>query len=393
MAGFEYKNGNNSTQGANTITHFYDRAGIEAANAKNVYAQFAEKKTMPLKSGKTYKISRWQHAFDRAIGSADFAKYGFLTSRNIDDVTTGLNNAKLPEGSGARNQVTFQKVTVETNCARYGEMIEYTDEVDLFSEDIMQTRYREELGALANRRNEDLIQLDMLGTTNVLYSGAATSLATMGNGIVANGSLDNEYRISYDFIRRCVKKLVRNRAEKNTEIVTGSIKVDTRTINRAFYAIIGAEVKYDLENTTRGKANTEQFAYIPVYQYGDASKLAEGEVGAMHEVRFIESESAVVYHGKGVAVPAGYVGTLSYTGTIGSGAKFDVFPILFPTKGAFATVGLKGQNKVTFRSQDPSKTELNNPYGTKGFFSYNFWYAGIILQEEKLLKGLVLATA
>lgn len=392
MAVMEYKDGNNSTSGANTILHWYDRAGINAANAKNVYAQFADRKSMPTKSGKKYKISRWQHIYDRDLNAADFAKYGFLSSRNVEDVTNGLNQAKLPEGSGARNQVTFQKVTMETTCASYGEMIEYTDEVELFSEDVMQTRYREELGALANVRNEDLIQLDMLGTGNVLYSGLATNLATMGNGITAGGTLDDQYRISYDLLRRAVKKLVRNRAEKNTEIVTGSNKIDTRTINRAYYAIIGPEVKFDLENTTRGKNNTEEFAYIPAYKYADASNLAEGEVGAMHEVRFIESETAVVYRGKGATVPAGYTGTLSYTGAAGTG-KFDVFPILFPTKGAFATVGLKGQDKITFRSQDPKQTELSNPYGTKGFFSYRFWYAGIILQEEKLLKTLVLASA
>ena len=108
----------------------------------------------------------------------------------------------------------------------------------------------------------------------------------------------------------------------------------------------------------------------------------------MHEVRFIESETAMVYAGQGAAIPSGYTGTLSNNGT-----KFDVFPILFPTKGAFATVGLKGKNKIVFRQQSPDKVELGNPFGTKGFFSYNFWYAGIVLQPERLLKMLVLATA
>ena len=86
-------------------------------------------------------------------------------------------------------------------------------------------------------------------------------------------------------------------------------------------------------------------------------------------------------------------GTLAYTGTIGTDAKFDVHAILFPTEGAFATVGLKGQGKINFKAQDPSKIELINPYGTTGFFSYNFFYAGIILEEEKLLKILVSASA
>ncbi len=393
MARNIYGNGINSSHGENTIRHYYDRAGIEASNAKNVYGQFASRKSMPTKYGKTYKISRWQHIYDRDLNDTDFAKYGFLSSRDIADVTTSLAGATLAEGAGKQNEVTFQKVTIETSFNRYGEMIDYTDEVELWSEDYIQTRYREELGALANQRMEDLIQLDMLGTNNVLYSGLGTSQATMGVGIVADASLDDEYRVSYDLIRRAVKKLVRNRAQKNTSIVTGSTKIDTRTINRAYYAIIGNEVKYDLENTTKGKNGYEEFAYIPSYKYADASNLAENEVGCLHEVRFIESESAVIYRNQGHEVPDNYTGTLSYTGEIGNGAKFDVFPILFPTKDAYATVGLKGHNKVKFRSQDPAKTELSNPYGTQGFFSYNFWFAGLILQEERLLKAYVLASA
>ena len=57
----------------------------------------------------------------------------------------------------------------------------------------------------------------MLATTNVVYPFAATSLATMGNGLVADGSLDHNYMASYDFFRRCVAKLKANRADKVTE--------------------------------------------------------------------------------------------------------------------------------------------------------------------------------
>jgi hypothetical protein len=36
---------------------------------------------------------------------------------------------------------------------------------------------------------------------------------------------------------------------------------------------------------------------------------------------------------------------------------------------------------------------LDNPYGTKGFFSANMWYAGLVLDETKLARINVLATA
>lgn len=386
-----YKAGNDSTQGANTIVHFYDRAGVKAANRVNLYGQFADRKSMPKKMGKSFKISRFLHMYDRALSDKDFSAKGYLTARSIDELTTNLETqAAIPEGAGAVNKRTLQKVTMETSLARYGEMLDYTDEVELFSEDSMQVRYREELGELANSRMEDLLQRDMLSTGTVTYGGSATAIK----------EVDEDSQITYDLVRKSVRKLVRNRAKKNTSIVTGSNKIGTQPIAKAYYAIIGANVKGDLETITRGSGSTEEFVFVPSHKYGSASSLVEGEVGAMHEVRFIESEAAVVYDGKGDVPPQNYTGNLSITGatdltsaTPSARGNFDVFPILFPTEGSFATVGLKGQGKIKFNSKAPDKVELSNPYGTTGFFSYNFFYAGIILQEEKLLKVLVSATA
>lgn len=376
-----YGNGTTTaTAGANTIVHYYDRAGVKAANRVNIYGQFADRKSMPKKMGKTFKISKFLHMYDRSLNDAEFAAKGFLSARSVADVSAALASAGLAEGAGAVNKRSLQKITMETSLARYGEMIDYSDEVDLFSEDAIQVRYREELGELANSRMEDLMQLDMLSTGTVMYAGSATAM----------DEIDDTSVVSYDLIRKAVRKLVRNRAQKNTQMVTGSTKIDTQTVAKAYYAIIGANVKGDLETLTRGTVadnGMTEFVYIPAHKYGSAATLAEGEVGAMHEVRFIESEAAVVYAGAG-ADAAGYTGNLSVTGS-----NFDVFPILFPTQGAFATVGLKGQGKIKFNAKSPEMVENANPYGTNGFFSYNFFYAGIILEEEKLLKVLVAASA
>ena len=390
-----------ATAGANTVTHYYDKAGIKSATEMNVYGQWADRKSMPLKMGKTYKISKFLHIYDRATGDADFASKGYLSSRSLDAVTAELaGSVALAEGAGAVNQVGIQKVTVETTFARYGEMIDYTDEVDMFSEDSIQVRYREELGLLANRRQEDLKQRDMLGTGNKLFVADSAAITDIGTTITADDTNAGLYKVSFDLIRQASKRLVRNRASKNTTTVTGSTKIDTRTINKAFYGIIGNEIKYDLETLTRGSGSAEEFAYIPAYKYAAASNLAEGEVGAMHDVRFVESESAMVRAAAGSVVPQSYAGELASSGgtdntsaTPADRDNFDVFPILFPTKGAFATVGLNGRGKIKFNAKSPEKIENGNPYGTKGFFSYNFWYAGIILDETKLLEVNVLATA
>jgi N4-gp56 family major capsid protein len=75
-----------------------------------------------------------------------------------------------------------------------------------------------------------------------------------------------------------------------------------------------------------------------------------------------------------------------------TGTRFDVFPILFPTQDAFATVGLKGKGKINFNAVSPNTVNHSNTYGTLGFFSYNFFYAGLILHPEKMLVVEVAAS-
>ena len=177
--------------------------------------------------------------------------------------------------------------------------------------------------------------------------------------------------MSYDLIRRASRKLMRNRAKKRTKVVVGSTKVDTRTVSPAYYAIVGADVKADLEMVTRGSTYEKDWAFIPAHQYASVGELAEGEVGQIHEVKFIESETAFTYAGSanvlenGAVPPQNYVGNLAISGATdltsvnaADRGTFTVYPILFPTEGAFATVGLKGRGKIKFHASAPGN--INN---------------------------------
>ena len=394
MATQIYGNGTTTaTNGSNVQTFYFDKAGIKAANASSIYSQFCDRKSMPQNMGKTFKISRWQHVYDLDLNDANFAAKGYLGKRDLTTISDKLNatdgsGAALTEGAGAINQVTPKRINYETSLARYGYMIEYTDEVKLFSDEMVQVRYREELGYLMNQTEEDLIQRDMLNSCGININAGGVTIANMGTGILADGTGDELFQVSYDLIRQAVKALKRNRAQKVTEVVTGSTKIDTRTVNSAYYAIIGPEVKYDLENTARGTSYEKEFAFVPAFKYASASNLAEGEVGQMHDVRFIESEGALMEEGAGAAIPVDYDGVLSH-----DGANFNVFPILFPTKGSFAAVGLRGKNRIQFNAVSPETVNQTNPYGTKGFFSANFFYASLALMPERMARVNVLASA
>jgi N4-gp56 family major capsid protein len=418
-----------ATTGANTNTHFYDRAGIKAATEMNIYAKWADRKSMPLKYGRTFKISKFLHILDDNnvnnqgldkdgnvstgkagyIASGDYGSYFFEveadadafiaehggtkssitaienngnqygSNRDVTDVTAGMPT--LSEGADRVNRVGVTKVTLQTEFARYGNFIEYSDEVDLFSEDSIQIKYREELGYMAGQVSDDLVQLGMLNSAGVhLYGGSATSIATVGNDAAASGTAgvdDDSGRLTFKLARKISKRLFTNKATKNTSIITGSTSIDTTPVAAAYYALIGSDVRYDLDDIPQ---------FTPVEKYASTSTIVENEVGKLHDTRFIESERALKHSGGGAAV------TNNANGLANNGSNYDVFPILYPTKGAYATVGLNGHGKIKFKSKAPGKAEINDPYGNKGLFSYNFWFAGMALQPEKLLVAWVAAS-
>lgn len=386
-----YGNGTNSTTGANTTLHKYDRAGIKAATAELIYAQFADSKSMPQKYGKTYKISMFEQILDgNGVAGTGLDKDGnptagnlYGTNRDVGTVTTGL--PVLGEGASDVNKVTVTKKTGEVSFNRFGLHITYTDEVDLFGEDNNQIQYREMLGDAAKQVNEDLVQKDLLSGSNVYYSGAATSRATVGAlTTVADGSDDADSLLGYDDVRKVIATMVMNRAKKYTSIVEGSTKVDTKTINPSYIGVIGPEIKYDLQGIADMHSRP---AWIPANQYASAATLMNMEVGSVAEMRFVESERAMKWRGGGAAIPVSYVGSLA-----NDGANFDVFPVLCPTKGSFATVGLSGWGKMKFKAKAPGAASDTDKYGNRGFFSVNWFYAGIILDQSKLMRIETCAT-
>lgn len=428
-----YGNGTTTaTNGTNVRTDFYDRASIQVAVEDLIYGKFVDSKTQKRNSGKTFRISRFHHILDDAnvnnqgldgvgavIGNTNaiFRNTMYATealaitakgvydataegiaaiaagvspavdvvttgggnmygsSRNVGDVVSGLPT--LSEGAERVNRVGVSRENFSTSLSRRGNFEEYTDEVTMFSDHDMQMEYRTKLARLAIEVRDDDTQLGMLGAAGVrFYSGAATSIATVGASLDA-GATNPDGRITKDLIRKIVKRLKINKAAKNTEMIVGSTKVGTRPINSAYYAIVGPDVTYDLESVT---------GFTPVYEYADSSKTPDNEVGSLHEVRFLETNRAMKYTGGGANVATNDLGQAN------NGTKLDVFPILFPTKGAYATVGLEGAGKIVFKAKAPGVATSEDPYGVKGLFSYNYFWAGIALQPEKLLVAYVTAS-
>lgn len=454
-----YGNGKNASNGFQNYTFFLDKNAIKPIVNEQVFGQFASTKSMPLNSGKEWRIKVEHYSYNRmpwafkGDGPIDvetlalteeFKKKGYVSNRSLADVSANLlgdrttygrtwesqtnNNGaqhiegtsgvtaegylidgttegdnktklgkRLLEGQGPSNKVTLVDSTINAHITQFGEMIDYTEDIELFSDLDFQKRAYEELGRRAKDIIDDLHQLTLLSTTNTIFSGAATSLATMGNGIAAGtpdavtnvNAVEESYKINYKLIQSVVKRLTKYNVPKMKKMVTGLLEYKTTPIPDCYVAICGPDVKMDIENIIRSTPKNDEFAFKGVEQYAKGTQVFNGEFGCVGDIRFVCYDKMFVEEGVGAAVDGGYVGGLSHTNN-----KFDVFPILIIGQDSFATIRLQGMGAFEFNSMSPKQAlSMENPYANKGFFSYKFWYGSAILRPERVLRINVLATA
>ena len=128
------------------------------------------------------------------------------------------------------------------------------------------------------------IDLESIGKMAPIIYGIVKKIVPFPDNLKSIKELESIYTVcrieeinnyKNDLVRKAVRKLTRNRAKKNTTLVTGSTKIDTRTIAAAYSAIIDSDIKNDLENLTRGSSYEKEFVYVPVQKYGDVPPYRE----------------------------------------------------------------------------------------------------------------------
>ena len=393
---------NSATNGNNVRVDALREKAIRTAKKEIIFEQLCDSQTMPLNYGKTLKVHKTLYILDDnniTVDGLDQAGFGpgnaanptgtddegnlYGSSRSIYDIENGL--PLIGEGAGRVNRVGMTRITLQGTLVRMGAFLEYTDEVELFSDQKMEVQYYEKMGELAAELYDDYLQKELLNSAGLIkYSGSATSLLTVSDTSV----------LSYDDIRNMQVDLRANYAKKTNSIITGSTKIGTVPVNASYFAYCGAVSTVELEKM---KDDFNERAFTPARMYAAAGNLAKNETGAVHSTRFIEAERMMHYDGAGktAATANGFRNTTltaaqaTKRGQGGAGVFFDVFPILWVTKGSFATIGLQGNKKIKFLSRKPGKDALpSDPYALMGLYSFNFFVGSIALEPEKIGKLL-----
>ena len=286
----------------------------------------------------------------------------------------------LTEEGGNVNGVNTKSVTVRGNVAEFGMHIKFTQKsIDMDSRVGILAQKTKALGEAKGDIYEAQVQADLLSASEVnrSYAGTtATSLITC----------DRDAVLTYQDLRLMEQELKRLLVPRDTKIITGSTKIDTKVVGKAYYVYVGQELTPMLEDMQHNSVNV----WVPIEAYADAGTTADGEIGKIGRFRFIEVDNMQKYRGVGVADgvldssedTAGYHSSLA----AGGGAdSFDVFPVLFVGSDSFATVGFEGDSS-RIKTAMPKADAHNDPFGKNGSMSIAWYFGTLIYKAERILQ-------
>ena len=290
-----YDGSTQAFDGVNTLSGelktFYDTELLENARVELFYAQFAKKQALPANHGTTVEWRKWN----------TFAKAG------------QLQEGVIPTGQ------KFGMSSKTGSINQYGTYATVSDKLEMRAYDDVILGATEEMGASAAETQETLIRDALLVNTNVLYcdnitiaTGAVASTPT--TPATMEGSTTVMSLLTPDMVAKAVTKLKKDRVP---------------TIDGKYYAVIHPSVAYDLRKSD---------AWIEAHKYAHPDEIYNGEIGELHNCRFIENVFAPVLDDDYANKASGVTYATYFFGK-------DAFGIIDPEGGALEMI-VKDKSQV-----------------------------------------------
>ncbi len=268
-----------TTQIPSGVQAFYDRNLLERAIPALVHDKWGQTRNIPKNNSKAIKFRRWN-----ALPTA----------------TTALTEGVTPSGSA------MSVTDVSATLKQYGDFTILTDVVKLTTEDNVVKEATDVLGEQGGQTIDEVTRDELMAGTQIVYAGAVA-----GRANVALGVTDVE-------LKSAIKTLKGQNAKMFTTTITGTVKVGTAPIRKAYVGIVHTDTTETLEGIVGFKGTEE---------YASQTLIDINECGAYKNIRFVETTVAKVFTGEG----AGSV---------------DVYASLILGKDAYGVVSLRGQKNI-----------------------------------------------
>ena len=250
------------------VNNYYDRRLLVKAKPRLIHLRYAQVRDIPANSSGTIK----------------FRRYSLLST-----ASTPLSEGVTPTGS------TLAKTDITASISQYGDYVTLSDLLLFTTLDPVLRETADVLGQQAGNTLDQLVRDTILAGTTVQYASTAT----------ARDEITSAMKITKAEVKEAVRTLKRNNASKITEMVDPSDGFNTSPVDAAFIGFVHPDTTFDLKDIP---------GFIRVEEYGQKSALP-GEVGALDEVRFIESTNAKVFEDAGAS-------SIDVYGTLIMGAEY-----------------------------------------------------------------------
>jgi len=237
------------------VNVFYDKTLLMRAVPLFIHARWAQVRDIPRKAG---------------TATIKFRRYG-----NLSAATTALSEGVTPTGS------SLSVTDITATVAQYGDFVTITDVLDYESEDPILMETAEILG---DQMGDTIDQI----TRDILAAGTSAFFA--GSGSTQTSHVNTGDVITDVLIKKAVRLLKNNKAKKISRMINADTGINTTPINACFIGLVHPNTTYDLKGVT---------GWVPVEKYASTKTIMDGEVGAVDEVRFVESPNAKVLTGQG----------------------------------------------------------------------------------------------
>jgi N4-gp56 family major capsid protein len=304
--------------------------------------------------------------------------------RRFDDLavaTTALGEKSGNVAFGMGRTAAVPSITdLTVAIAKYGNYINYTEELDLFNVNSRAAQILDVLGRNAGESLNVLMSTVFDGSVNARFAGGVASISVAVTAISGND------------IKYTVNQLNRQSAMKFFSMGTSSQNVGNNPVRSSYFGICHPDVEEDVRGLT---------GFIGVETYGGyIGDVQVGEFGHVNGVRWVSTPICPI-------VTAVGSGSNSANGMVngGSVATNIIFKSFIYGREAVGSVGLGEDHteEIYLMGDRPPAIELiNKPVGSSGVadpfneigsLAWKAWFAGKILNQAWLWEVDTLATA
>lgn len=193
-----------------------------------------------------------------------------------------LTAATTPIVEGVTPDLQQLSITnVDATVEEYGSGVLLTRKLQYTTLDPLLTEVNDILGQNGGNTLDQLGREELATITTIQYASTATSTATVSSAM----------KLTKDEAMEAVRTLKNNNALKLTTMVNHDDGFNSSPIDAAFVALVHPNSTFDLKNIT---------GFVRVEEYGSQRSAMQNEVGALDEIRFIETTNAKVRTGAGL---------------------------------------------------------------------------------------------